>query len=109
MERRMTPQFAGTPDDIRLSDRLLVEWVARASPGDPFPEPWSHAHSPLQSMVRQLVELGVLRPPAPGTPVATIAREATAAAKVWLEQHPPQPSRPDPMPRGAARGRSWGR
>jgi hypothetical protein len=105
----MTPQFAGAPDGIRLSDRLLVEWVARASPGDPFPEPWSQAHSPLQSMVGHLVQLGVLQPPAPDTPVATIARDATAAAKVWLEQHPPQEPTPDPTPRGASRGRSWGR
>ena len=105
----MTPQFAGTPDDIRLSDRLLVEWVANASPGDPFPEPWSQAHSPLRSMISHLVEIGVLRPPARDASVATIARDATAAAKAWLEQHPPAPPKPDPTPRGASRGRSWGR
>lgn len=100
--------FAGFPDRVRLSDWLLVEWVATAKPGDPFPEPWSHAHSPLRSMLHQLAELGVMRPPAPGTDVATIARDATAAAKLWLEQHP----RPEPEPittsRAAQRGRSWG-
>ena len=105
----MTPLFAGAPDDIRLSDRLLVEWVAKAKPGDPFPEPWCNAHSPLTSILTQLVELGVIEPPAPGTPVAQIARDATAAAQVWLEQHPREPPRPDPMSRGASRGRSWGR
>jgi len=105
----MTPLFAGAPDPIRLSDRLLVEWVANAAPGDPFPEPWSQAHSPLQSIVRQLVELGVIEPPAPDTPVATIARDATAAAKAWLEQHPPTAPQSDPPSRGASRGRSWGR
>lgn len=105
----MTPLFAGAPDDIRLSDRLLVEWVARAKPGDPFPEPWRDAHSPLKSIVSQLVELGVIEPPAPGTPVATIARDATAAAKTWLEQHPPPPPQPVAPSRSASRGRGWGR
>lgn len=105
----MTPQFAGAPDGIRLSDRRLVEWVANASRGDPFPEPWSNAHSPLHSMVSHLVQLGVLQPPAPDTPVAAIAQEATQAAKVWLEQHPPPPPEPAPTSRGASRGRSWGR
>lgn len=105
----MTPLFAGAPDDIRLSDRLLVEWVARAKPGDPFPEPWCNAHSPLKSIVSQLVELGVIEPPAPGTPVATIARDATAAAKAWLEQHPPPAPQPVAPSRAASRGRSWGR
>lgn len=109
IERRVTPQFAGAPDPIRLSDRLLVEWVAQAAPGDAFPEPWSYAHSPLQSMVRHLVELGVLEPPVTGTPVAQIARDATAAAKLWLERHPPPPPQPDPTSPAAARGRSWGR
>jgi hypothetical protein len=101
----MTPLFAGAPDPIRLSDRLLVEWVAGAKPGDPFPEPWSQAHSPLQSMVSQLVELGVIEPPAPGTPVAKLA----AAAKLWLEKNPPPKPQSDPPSRGATRGRSWGR
>jgi hypothetical protein len=105
----MTPTFAGAPDPVRLSDWLLVEWVANAAPGDPFPEPWSHAHSPLQSMVRQLVELGVIPPPAPGTPVATIARDATTAAKAWLQERTPPAPKPDPPSRGASRDRSWGR
>jgi hypothetical protein len=105
----MTPQFAGAPDGIRLSDRLLVEWVAKASRGDSFPEPWSQAHSPWHSMVSHLVELGVLQSPAPDTPVDTIAREATAGAKVWLEQNPPPESKPAPQSRAAMRGRSYGR
>ncbi|HWI09030.1 MAG TPA: hypothetical protein VNT54_16120 [Solirubrobacteraceae bacterium] len=89
------PKFAGASDPVRLSDRLLVEWVAQAKPGDPLPEPWCQAHSPLKSMVTQLVELGVIAPPAPGTPVAQIAREATAAAKAWLAEHPAPPPQPD--------------
>jgi hypothetical protein len=105
----MTPQFAGAPDGIRLSDRLLVEWVAKARRGDPFPEPWAQAHSPWHSMVSHLVELRVLQAPAPDAPVATIAREATAAAKVWLEQNPPPEPTPAPPSRAATRGRSWGR
>ena len=103
------PKFAGAPDPVRLSDRLLVEWVARAKPGDPFPEPWCQAHSPLKSMVTQLVELGVIEPPAPGTPVAQIARDTTAAAKAWLEEHPAPPPQPDPPAPGASRGKSYGR
>jgi hypothetical protein len=105
----MTPQFAGAPDGIRLSDRLLVEWVAKAKRGDPFPEPWAQAHSPWHSMVSHLVELGVLRSPAPDTPIDTIAREATAGAKVWLEQNPPPEPKPAPPSRAATRGRSYGR
>ena len=105
----MTPKFAGAPEPVGLSDRLLVEWVAKAAPGDAFPEPWCHAHSPLRSMVSHLVELGVLQPPAPDTPVATIAKDATAAAKRWLEQHPTPPPQPEPTPPGAARGKTYGR
>jgi hypothetical protein len=100
--------FGGYPDRLRLSDWLLVEWVATAKRGSAFPEPWCHAHSPLESMVRQLVELGVMDPPAPGTDVATIARDATAAAQAWLKEHP----RPEPEPfatsRRQQRGRSYG-
>ncbi|HEV2786563.1 MAG TPA: hypothetical protein VGV67_09265 [Solirubrobacteraceae bacterium] len=103
------PKFAGAPDPVRLSDRLLVEWVAQAKPGDPFPEPWCQAHAPLKSMVTQLVELGVIAPPPPDASVAEIARDATAAARVWLEEHPAPPPQPDPPPRGASRGRSYGR
>jgi hypothetical protein len=105
----MTPNFAGAPDPIRLSDRLLVEWVAGASPGDPFPEPWCQAHSPLQSMITQLVELGVIAPPAPGTSVAELARHATAGAKAWLEAHPAPPPQPETFSRATARGRPYGR
>jgi len=105
----MTPKFAGAPDPIRRSDRLLVEWVAGASPGDPFPEPWTHAHSPLQSMVSHLVELGVLEQPAPGAPVATIASDATAAATAWLERNPPPLPEPDPPSPAQARGKRYGR
>ena len=106
----MTPglNFAGFPDKVRLSDWLLVQWVATAKQGSAFPEPWCHAHSPLASMIHQLVELGVMRPPAPDTDVATLARDATAAAKVWLETHP----RPQPEPltttRRQQRGRPYG-
>ncbi|HEV2776786.1 MAG TPA: hypothetical protein VGV90_14425 [Solirubrobacteraceae bacterium] len=100
--------FGGYPDRLRLSDWLLVEWVAGAKRGSPFPEPWCHAHSPLESMVRQLVELGVMDPPAPGTDVATVARDATAAAQAWLQSHP----RPQPEPltttRRQQRGRPYG-
>jgi len=100
--------FAGFPDPVRLSDWLLVEWVATASPGDPFPEPWSHAHSPLQSMIHQLVELAVMTPPAPDTSVARIAKDATAAAKTWIEQHPRPQTAAVREWRREERGRTYG-
>lgn len=79
----------GVPERITLSDRLLVEWVAAAKPGDAFPEPWCHAHAPLRAIVRQLVELGVIAQPAADATAAEIARVASAAAPGWLEAHPP--------------------
>lgn len=100
--------FGGYPDRLRLSDWLLVEWVATAERGSSFPEPWCYAHSPLESMVRQLVELGVMKPPARGTDVAAVARDATAAAQAWLEKHPrPEPEPFETTPR-QQRGRSYG-
>jgi hypothetical protein len=88
---------------VRLGDWLLVEWVATAKPRDPFPEPWCHAHSPLDSMLFQLTELGVIERPPPGTDVATVAREATAAAKRWIEEHP----RPEQKPQDVVRRMEW--
>jgi hypothetical protein len=73
---------------VRLSDRLLVEWVAHAKVGDPFPEPWSHASNPRESVIRTLVQLGVIAPPAAGASMAAVAHEASEAARRWLEQHP---------------------
>jgi len=106
----MTPglSFGGFPDKVRLSDWLLVEWVATAKKGAAFPEPWCYAHSPLESMVHQLCELGVMHEPAPGTDVAAVAREATVAAYAWIQTHP----RPQPEPltttRRQQRGRPYG-
>ena len=92
---------------MRLSDWLLVEWVATAKKGSQYPEPWCHAHSPMNSMLHQLAELGVMKPPDPDADVATKAREATAAAKAWL-----RPTEPDPEPlrttRRQERGRPYG-
>ncbi|MDP1847738.1 MAG: hypothetical protein Q8K79_08100 [Solirubrobacteraceae bacterium] len=102
------PNFAGFPDRVRLSDWLLVEWVATAKRGASFPEPWCHAHSPLESMVHQLTELGVMREPAPGTDVATVAREATAAAQAWIAEHPRPAPEPLTTTRRQQRGRPYG-
>jgi hypothetical protein len=106
----MTPSmnFAGFPDPVRLSDWLLVEWCATAKPGDPFPEPWSHAHSPLRSMIHQLVELGVMVPPANDASVAQIAKDATAAAKTWIEQTPRPQTAAVREWRREERGRKYG-
>jgi hypothetical protein len=73
---------------VRLSERLLVEWVASAKVGDAFPEPWSNAQNPRESILRTLVQLGVIERPAPDTSLASIATEASVAARAWLERHP---------------------
>jgi hypothetical protein len=106
------PKFGGVPDKLRHGDWLLVRWVAEAKPGDPFPEPWRHAHSPLQAMIAQLVELDVIERPAADAEVPTIAREATAAAQRWLETHPEPERAPEPPHRGMRWGadrRPWDR
>lgn len=71
-------------------DRMLVEWVAQAKVGDPLPEPWSYARSPLESVVRTLAMLGVIGRPEPGASWAALAREASVAAQAWLAAHPPE-------------------
>lgn len=73
---------------VRLSDRLLVEWVAEAKVGDPFPEPWSNASNPRESVIRTLVQLGVIAPPDPEQSMAAVAAQASVAARAWLERHP---------------------
>ena len=94
------PRFGGVPDKLRHGDWLLVHWVATAKRGDPFPEPWCHAHSPLTSMIAHLVALDVIERPGPDADVPTIAREATAAAQRWLETHPEPERKPEPPHRG---------
>lgn len=69
-------------------DRMLIEWVAQAKVGDPLPEPWSYARSPLESVVRTLAMLGVIGRPDPDASWAAIAQEASAAARTWLEHNP---------------------
>ncbi|HEX4344235.1 MAG TPA: hypothetical protein VHZ31_01615 [Solirubrobacteraceae bacterium] len=98
------PTFGGVPARVQHGDWLLVEWVATAQPGDPFPAPWCHAHDPLDTMIGLLVEFGVMPAPAPGTDVPTIAREASAAAKLWIEEHP----RPVLPPQQVPRRMNWG-
>jgi hypothetical protein len=73
---------------VPLRERLLVEWVANAKVGDPFPEPWSNALSPRESILRTLIALGVIERPAPGASLASIAKDASVAARAWLERHP---------------------
>ncbi len=71
---------------------MLVEWVAQAKVGDSIPAPWSYARSPLESVVRSLAGLGVIGRPDPDATWASIARDASAAAKLWLDQHPDEMS-----------------
>jgi hypothetical protein len=77
--------------DVSLSDRHLVEWVAQAKVGDPFPEPWKWASEPIESIIRTLVGLGVIERPAPDVDLATVAQDAAVAARAWLKTHPPAP------------------
>lgn len=76
------------PPPVALRERLLVEWVAGAKVGDPFPEPWSNAMNPRESIIRTLVMLGVIALPAPDAGFARVAQDAGAAARAWLERHP---------------------
>ena len=78
----------GGPPRVGLRERLLVEWVAQARPGDPFPDPWAQASRPTESIVRTLVELGVIEPPPRGANPAEVAAAASAAAQDWLERNP---------------------
>ena len=82
-----TPPASG-PASLGIRDRALVEWVAQAAVGDPFPEPWSYASQPLVSMIRTLMQLGVIEQPPPDAPLAEVARGASAAARTWLEANP---------------------
>ena len=74
--------------DVSLADRHLVEWVAQASIGDQFPEPWRWASNPIESIVSTLVSVGVIEKPPPDADLAALAREASAAARAWLEANP---------------------
>ena len=90
-EERAQPQPVRPMDEpprVALRERLLVEWVASAKVGDPFPEPWSNAMNPRESIIRTLVMLRVIELPAADADMAAVAREASAAARAWLEQNP---------------------
>jgi hypothetical protein len=87
---------------VSLADRYLVEWVAQAKIGDQFPEPWRWASNPIESIIRTLVELGVIDKPGPDIDLAAVAQQASEAARVWLEANPQAP--PDGQP-GKATGR----
>jgi hypothetical protein len=78
------------PAPIGVRDRLLVEWVAQAKVGDALPPPWSYSRTPLQSVVRTLMLIGVIGRPDPGKPLAQVAQEASVAARAWLEANPPE-------------------
>ncbi len=69
---------------VTARDRRLVEWVARASPGDRIPEPWRWARSPMESVILTLVGLRVITYPSPDTGSTVIVQEAAAAARAWL-------------------------
>lgn len=86
------------PAPIGVRDRLLVEWVAQAKVGDPLPPPWSYSRTPLHSVVRTLMLIGVIGKPHPDKPLAEVAAEASVAARAWLEANPPEPLKDAPPP-----------
>lgn len=93
-------RFSPVRQEVALSDRRLVEWVAQASVGDAFPQPWSWARSPLESVILTLSDLGVMQRPARGTQWPDIVQQATVAAQAWLQANPePGSPPPDPRPR----------
>ena len=79
---------------VTVRERMLVDWVAEAKVGDELPPPWSYSRTPLYSVVRTLMLIGVIGKPDPETPLATVAQEASVAARAWLEANPANPSEP---------------
>jgi hypothetical protein len=98
MDANPIPDGSSTegPATLSVRDRLLVEWVAQAKVGDPLPPPWSDSRTPLRSVVRTLIMLGVIDTPDADASLASIARDASAAARVWLQDHPAAPQQPAP-------------
>ena len=83
---------------VTVRERLLVEWVAQAKVGDELPPPWSYSRTPLYSVVRTLMLIGVIGQPDPETPLATVAQEASVAARAWLDANPAPPLADAPPP-----------
>lgn len=65
-------------------DRQLIEWVARAKPGDRLPDPYFAAQDYGRSIIHRLVELGVMDEPSPADEVAAVFERAGSAARDWL-------------------------
>lgn len=86
----LKPRLAGTSREHRLNpqERMLVEWVATASPGDRIPEPWRWAHKPTWSVVITLVSIGLIESPGEGRDITEVVSEARVAAQAWLQAHP---------------------
>jgi len=76
------------PVSISVRDRLLVEWVVQAKVGDALPAPYCYASSPLESVIRTLAILGVIKRPERDRTWTSLAVEASAVAQAWLERHP---------------------
>ena len=83
-----TPVRDDGPVAISVRDRILVEWVAQAKVGDALPARYGYASSPLESVIRNLAILGVIKRPQRDQTWASLAVEASAAAQAWLERHP---------------------
>jgi len=50
----------------------------------------------MESVVRTLIMLGVIELPDLGTSLASVARDASVAARAWLEANPAEPVRAAP-------------
>jgi hypothetical protein len=87
VDREPTHTSDGEPSRLTATERSLVEWVAQASAGQPLPEPWRWARNPMESVIRTLVELGVMAPFPTGTDWASVADDAAAASRRWLAEH----------------------
>jgi len=76
------------PRHVEARERVLVEWVANATPGDQIPEPWRWASRPTWSVIITLVDIGVIPSPGSDVDMTVLTHEASVAARVWLEAHP---------------------
>lgn len=88
MDRELRDTSDVEPPRLTATERSLVEWVAQASTGQPLPEPWRWARNPMESVIRTLVEAGVMEPFPAGTEWASVADDAAAASRRWLAEHP---------------------
>jgi hypothetical protein len=87
VDRERTDASGAEAPGLTATEWSLVRWVAQASVGEPLPEPWRWARSPMESVIRTLVEIGVMDPPPANVEWGAVAGEAAAAARRWRAEH----------------------